>query len=176
MKKNFSMITVALLAVCISCNSGTETKTTEAPAAPATSTAAQKNLEADHIINKAFETGDFSPIRNVIAADAIDHAGENGDVKGIDSIIAALQQMTKSTTNMKFTVIKEFADDEYVMQWMQASGTMTADGYGMKKGDSYNSQSIEVTKFNSENKATEHWTFMTMADMMKMMGGMGGGK
>lgn len=172
MKTNLIITTAFILAATIGCTSGSnDTKNTEAPAAPAASTAAQKNLEADHIINKAFETGDFSAVRNVIAADAVDHAGETGDIKGVDSIIATMDRMVKSSGSMKTTIIKEFADDEYVMQWMQVSGTMTADGYGMKKGDTFNSQSIEVTKFNSENKATEHWTFMTMADMMKMMGG-----
>ncbi|HRI20205.1 MAG TPA: nuclear transport factor 2 family protein [Panacibacter sp.] len=172
MKKNLTIIAAALLAVCMSCNSGNETKPEETSAAPAADSAAIKNLDAVRTINKAFETGDFSTVRSLIADDAVDHAGPDGDVKGGDSIVAAIEQMAKMMSNMKSTTIKEFADKDYVFQWLATSGTMAADGFGMKKGQTYNSDAIEVTKFNSENKATEHWTFMTMNEMMKMMGGM----
>lgn len=172
MKKNLIIVAAAMLAVCMSCNSGNKTKPAETPAAPAADSAAIKNLNALHSINKAFETGDFSTVRSVIADDAVDHAGPDGDIKGGDSIVAAIEQMAKMMTNMKSTIVKEFADKDYVFEWLSTSGTMAADGFGMKKGQTYNSDAIEVTKFNSDNKATEHWTFMTMNDMMKMMGGM----
>ncbi len=64
-------------------------------------------------------------------------------------------------------VIKELADDDYVMSWMKFSGT--SDGsMGMPKGP-FNMEAIEVEKFK-DGMAIEHWEFMTMAEMMKMMG------
>jgi predicted SnoaL-like aldol condensation-catalyzing enzyme len=174
MKQILTCILLAVFSICSSCNSGSKENTaaTEPPnVQPAVDSAAIKNLDATHLINKAFETGDFSTVRSVIADDAVDHAGPTGDVKGGDSIVALMKDWYKMATNMKSTIIKEFADKDYVIQWMNSSGTMAVDGFGMKKGQSYSSDAVEVTKFNSEGKATEHWTFMTMADMMKMMGG-----
>ncbi|HRH48687.1 MAG TPA: nuclear transport factor 2 family protein [Panacibacter sp.] len=176
--KTILIVTAAfIVAATICCTSDTtENKTAETPAAPAVDSAAIKNLETVHLFNKAFETGDFSAIRAVLADDAIDHAGMNGDVKGGDSVLAEIQAMSKMMTDMKSTVIKELADKDYVFEWMQSSGKMAADGFGMKKGDTYSGDAIEVTRFNSDGKAAEHWTFMNSADMMKMMGSMGGGK
>ena len=48
---------------------------------------------------------------------------------------------------------------------------MAVDGFGMKTGQAYNTSAIEVTRFNNDGKATEHWEFVTMADAAKMMGG-----
>jgi len=39
---------------------------------------------------------------------------------------------------------------------------------GMKPG-SYSYNAIEVSKFNAESKVTEHWSFIDVNDMMKMM-------
>ena len=70
---------------------------------------------------------------------------------------------------MKTETIKALADSEYVFQWMRFSGTSEG-GMGMPKGP-FNMQSIELSKFNKDGKATDHWTFMQPADMMKMMPG-----
>ena len=40
----------------------------------------------------------------------------------------------------------------------------------MKKGQSYDSEATEVTKFNAEGKMTEHWTSVSYSEMAKMMG------
>ncbi|MEO6671129.1 MAG: ester cyclase [Ferruginibacter sp.] len=132
------------------------------------SPAAQKNLDANHAIQKAFETKDFSKIGDYIADDAVDHAGEKGDVKGLENMKAAFTKMAAMTENDKMDIKKELADDEYVMSWSRYSGKMKTEGMGMKPGDPFDMGAIEVTKFK-DGKATEHWSFMDMADMMKMM-------
>ena len=64
--------------------------------------------------------------------------------------------------------VKELADDDYVFQWMKESWTQTKESMGMKPGD-YSFNMIEVSKFNADSKVTEHWSFMDVNDMMKMM-------
>lgn len=132
------------------------------------SPAAQKNLDANHGVQKAFETKDFSKLGDYIAEDAIDHAGEKGDVKGLSNLKSEFEKMAAMTENDKMEVVKELADDEYVMSWSRYSGKMKTEGMGMKPGDAFNMGAIEVTKFK-DGKAIEHWSFMDMADMMKMM-------
>ena len=72
---------------------------------------------------------------------------------------------------MKNETVKELADDEYVFQWMKESATMKVDdpAMGMKAGSRNTFNAIEVTKFNNEGKATDHWTFMSWGDVMNMM-------
>lgn len=170
MKKLSLFLAASLIMVLAACNNDNKN---EAPkqADNMAPDAGQKNLETVHIINTAFETKDFSKVKALIAADGVDHAGPRGDIKGADSIIANMQYWSQMTTESKSQTIKEFADKDYAFQWITVSGKMAADGFGMKAGQPYHSDAIEVTRFNSEGKATEHWEFVTMADAMKMMGG-----
>ena len=69
----------------------------------------------------------------------------------------------------KNELVKEFADDDYVFQWMKETMTMKVDAMGMKAGSTHTMNAIEVSKFNKDSKATDHWTFVDWNDMMKMM-------
>jgi predicted ester cyclase len=117
---------------------------------------------------KAYEAGEFDKMKDYIAADAIDHAGEKGDITGLDSIVAEMKRYKAMMKDTKTEVLKEMADDEYVFVWGKFSGTMTADGMGMRAGDKMNMTSVDVAKFK-DGKAVEHWMFMDAADVNKMM-------
>ncbi len=101
----------------------------------------------------------------------MDHSGPQGEVKGLDSIKAMFQYFTSTMKDTKIEVVKELADDDYVMSWIKQSWTATTDDpmMGLKAGDAGKMESIEVTKYNSDGKVTDHWGFMSMAEMMKMM-------
>ena len=130
---------------------------------------AKKNLETATAVAKMFESHDWSKTGDYIAADAVDHSGPRGEVKGLDNIKAEFNEFGNSMSDMKNEVVKEVADDEYVFQWMKESWTQTKDEMGMKAGSKMNMDAIEVSKFNSEGKVTDHWSFISMNDMMKMM-------
>ena len=135
------------------------------------SATAQKNLDAMHGVTQCFESKDFSKLGDYIATDAIDHAGDNGDIKGLDSIRVALAKEVGSIDNMKTDYIKELADDDYVISWEHSTGTVKTPMMGLKAGDKFDMKEIEVAKFK-DGKATEHWSMMEPADLMKMMGNM----
>lgn len=124
------------------------------------SAAAKKNLEANDSIMKAFETGDFSKMGNYIAADAIDHGGEKGDVKGLENIVAEMKRYHEMMPDMKATMTKSLADDEYVFTWSKTSGTMN--------GTPTEMTGMDVSKFK-DGKAVEHWIYMDPNEMAKMM-------
>ena len=132
------------------------------------SAAAQKNLDAMHGVNACFESKDFSKLGDYIAEDAVDHAGETGDIKGLANMKTEFKKMVEGYKDSKTTVTKELADDEYVMSWQNYSGTLVTDQMGMKAGDKFNMSAVEVAKFK-DGKAVEHWSFMQPSDMMKMM-------
>jgi predicted ester cyclase len=158
MKKFFFILAVVVLNSLIACNSD----------AGGMSATAKKNKEVNDAITKAYEAGDFSKMGDYIAADAVDHGGQAGDVKGLDNIVAEMKKYHEQMPDMKSETIRTMADDEYVMTWSKASGTAKTDGMGMKAGQKMEMTSVDVAKFK-DGKAVEHWIFMDPNDMMKMM-------
>lgn len=159
MKKiHLATVIAAVLILLVSCSSNEG----------GLSAKAKKNIEVSHAISKCFETNDFSKVGDYIAADAVDHAGERGDIVGLDSIKAVMIQMSQAMTDSKSEYIKDFADDDYVFMWMKNSGTMKDGMMGMPAGMKYSAYSVEASRF-VDGKVVEHWTFMTPEDLMKMM-------
>ena len=160
MKKLLFLLSAAAIVFLSAC---TEKDATDAGGM---SNAAKKNLEAFHAVDKAFQTGDISGIDSVVASDFVDHTPK-GDLNR-DSLKAMITMMKKAGT-MKSEIIKEFADDEYVMGWMRWTGTSDGSLPDMPAGP-YDMSGIEVVRFK-DGKAVEHWAFMDAREIMKMMGG-----
>lgn len=150
MKKIIPVCIVAICILFIACNSdhGGMSATTK------------KNLEVNRAIMDAYEAGDFSKMGDYIAVDAIDHGGENGDVKGLDNIVSEMKRYRSQMKDAKSEIIKEMGDDEYVMTWGKMSGEMD--------GNKIEMSSLDISKFK-DGKAIEHWVFMDPREMMKMM-------
>jgi predicted SnoaL-like aldol condensation-catalyzing enzyme len=129
---------------------------------------AKKNLDNARAIAKSFETKDISKLDDYIDKDVVDHAAPGGEAKGIENLKKMFQQMQSVMSDSKMETVKELADDDYVYQWMKESWTQTQEAMGMKPG-SYTFNAIEVSKFNADSKVTEHWSFIDVNDMMKMM-------
>jgi predicted SnoaL-like aldol condensation-catalyzing enzyme len=158
MKKFLFILFAAAICFLTACNDKTST-------VEGTSDAARKNLDAFHTVDNAFQTGDLSRIDSVVASDFVDHTPD-GD-KGRDSLKAMITMMKKAGT-MKSETKKEFADDDYVMAWLRWTGTTDGSLPGMPAGP-YEMNGVEVVRFK-DGKAVEHWAFMDVREMMKMMG------
>jgi hypothetical protein len=79
-----------------------------------------------------------------------------------------ITMMHQKDPNASMDPVAEFANDDYAICWYHMKGT--SDGsMGMPAGP-YDMHSIEVVKFNADSKATEHWSYMAMDEMAKMMG------
>jgi predicted SnoaL-like aldol condensation-catalyzing enzyme len=169
MKKLLFAISVSIFVVLLSC-------TNEPASTAGTSSSEQKNMAADSMVGVAFRTGDPSKIDSVVASDFVDHT-DKGD-KNRDSLKAFITMVHDSFSDMKMDMVRQVAKDDYVYTWMKFSGNSNG-AMGMPKGP-YKMETMEVTKFNNDNKAVEHWAFMEaqsnakmMEDMMKAMGPMG---
>ena len=162
MKKYLTFLAIAPLCFSISCNTRPE---------GGLSPAAQKNLDAMHGVTKTFETKDFSKLGDFIADDAVDHAGDSGDIKGLANMKTQFAKWTDAIDGQKSEILKELADDDYAMSWMHYTGSYKTDVPGHKAGEKFDMKGIEVAKFK-DGKATEHWTMMEPGDVMKMMAGM----
>jgi predicted ester cyclase len=152
------LIIIAACEVIFACSNKTSNSSSN-------NTKTQQNLEAVHNISKVFETGDTSLINKSVAVDFIDHK-DYGDVKGIDSLKAFILASHEHIKNLKMELIKELADDEYVMSWMKFKGTRDGQA-GTVQGD-FDVRGMQITKFKN-GKATEHWEAMDMRDVSKMM-------
>jgi predicted SnoaL-like aldol condensation-catalyzing enzyme len=132
---------------------------------------AQKNIANSEAVGKMFETGDMSKLSDYIAPDVVDHAGPQGDIKGLDNLKTMFAQYQSTMSDVKNEIVKSLGDDDHSMVWMKQSWTAKTDDpmMGMKAGDHGNMETIEVCKHNADGKITEHWSFMSMGDMMKMM-------
>jgi predicted SnoaL-like aldol condensation-catalyzing enzyme len=131
------------------------------------SAAALRNLDATKNIRNAIANKDMAKLGEYIAADCIDHSGDHGDIKGLDSIKAQIQ-VWRAMADEKTETVKELADDDYVMSWGHHTGKYLTTGYGHKPGDVFDLQEIEVIRYK-DGKAVEHWSMMPPADVMKMM-------
>ena len=164
MKKILFLLSAGVFFLFMSCNNSSPTSSEAA-----NNSEAQKNIDASHVVSKAFETGDVSGVDSVIADDFVDHT-DHGDVKGKDSLKAMVNMVHSNMKDMKQETIKELADNDYVFSWMRFSGTSNG-AMGMPAGP-YDFQSIEAVKCR-DGKIVEHWGFMEAASMMKMMQSMG---
>src|SRR4051812_15300631 len=114
------MKTIFFSALClttcfISCNSGDKSGTA------GSNSMVQKNLDASHAVDKAFETGDVSGIDSVVAVEFVDHT-DRGDMNR-DSLKSMIKMVHAANKDMKMENIKEVADDSYVFSMMRFSGT-----------------------------------------------------
>jgi predicted SnoaL-like aldol condensation-catalyzing enzyme len=165
MKQILSLFAIGALFALVSCGSNKTEKTAgETMTDKKDNSMAEKNLAAMHAVNNAFETGNTAGLDSVIAGNFIDHSS-TGDKVGVDSLKAMITWMRADSKDMKMEITKELADDEYAMAWMHFTGTSNG---AMGKPGPYDMKAVEVAKFK-DGKAVEHWEFMEMQDVMKMM-------
>ncbi|MEO5650180.1 MAG: ester cyclase [Ginsengibacter sp.] len=154
------LITTACCALCffMSCKPGMDE----------TSQAA-KNKANSQEIYKAMETGDVSKLDAIIDKDFVDHSGEKGDVKGIDSLKKMFVQMHNEITGLKVEEIANATDGDYNIALVRMTGTTAKPMMNMPAGTKIDMKSVEVVKVK-DGKAIEHWGYMDPKDMMQMMG------
>lgn len=149
MKKMFVLLFVATSVIYLSCSNDSG----------GMSATAKKNLAVNDSITKAYERGDFDKMSEYIAADAVDHAGEQGDIVGLENIIAEMKKWKEMMPDMKSIMSRSMADDEYVYTWSESQFTMNGKEVTMK--------GMDVAKFK-DGKAVEHWWYMDPKDMAMM--------
>jgi len=124
----------------------------------------QQNIEATHVVNEAFKTGDISRIDSVVSQDFVDHT-DRGDMSR-DSLKAMIQNMRQFFPDMKMEVLHEIADSSYVYTWMRFTGN--SDGKSGMPAGPYDMQALEVNLLR-DGKIIEHWEFMNVQDVINYL-------
>jgi len=143
----------------LSCNDQPKTENEESMAKE--SSVQDQNLAINDSIMAAYEAGTFDQMDKWLTEDAVDHGGENGDIKGRDSIVSEMKRYHAMMPDMKANMTKSAATGDYVFTWSETEGTMNGSKMKMK--------GVDVTRFEN-GKAAEHWIYMDPKDMMSMMG------
>jgi SnoaL-like polyketide cyclase len=179
MKKLSMIASAGLMLLITACNnSGQKSASADtssasmAPSSSSSSSTGDKNIATVHAVNDAIMSGDLGKLDQYIAADGVDHAGEHGEVKGLDSIKANLKRFHDGYKDLKLETVQDAAGGDYVFSLTKFTGTNTMASMGAPAGTHFDMTSVQVVKFGSDGKATDHWEYMSMADAMKMMGGM----
>jgi predicted ester cyclase len=132
----------------------------------------EKNKETALASVNAFIAGDIDKTLKDITADAVDYGdGSMPAVKSKDSIMVYLKNWRGAFSDYRGDNIMAFADGDYVAVWGDWSGTFKTDFMGMKTaGKKIKIKDVDIFKFNSDSKMTEHYNVQSSAEMMKQLG------
>ena len=92
-------------------------------------------------------------------------------MKGGDSIKHMLADMHNHVKDLKFDIISEATDGDYIFSLVHVSGTTTDAMFGPPTGTKMDEKSVDVVKVK-DGKMVEHWGFVDPNEMMKRMSGM----
>lgn len=163
MKKVLFTTSAFLMCFFISCKDESTTSTSS------TNSQTDKNLANNRRVMKAIETGDAATIDSLIANDAVDHQGPNGmDIKGGDSVKHMLSEMHNHVKDLKFDVIADAANGDYIFSLSHMTGTTSDASWGMPAGTKMDEKGVDVIKVK-DGKMVEHWGFVDPNEMMKHM-------
>ena len=161
MKKFFLITTGIIFCFLMSCKESTSTET-------ANTSIQEKNKANTQIVYKAIETGDVSGLDSIIDKDFVDHAGDHGDVKGIDSLKKAFTDMHNHINNIKMESIANATDGDYNFDLNHFTGTTNSAFMGMPANYKIDMMGVDVVKIKN-GKAVEHWGYADPKEIMKMM-------
>lgn len=133
----------------------------------------ERNKETALASVNAFIAGDIDKTLQNVTADAIDYGdGSMPVIKGKDSIIVFVKQWREAFSDYKADNLVALADGDYVVIWGTWEGTFKTDFMRMKTaGKKIKINDVDIFKFNSEGKITEHRSIQSSAEMMKQLGG-----
>ncbi|MCR9062647.1 MAG: nuclear transport factor 2 family protein [Cytophagales bacterium] len=105
----------------------------------------QKNITADKVLLKVFETGNVTLLDDIISPDFINHTA-SGDRVGIENLKTMVQGFHDTFKPTKIELLRQLSDDEYVADWVRFCNQSSV------------IEGIEMTKFK-DGRAVEHWFF-----------------
>lgn len=119
-------------------------------------------------VDRAIETGDVSKLDAFIDKNIVDHAGENGDIIGLDAVKNMFLQMHNHISNIKIESIANATDGDYHFNLARMTGTTNSEYMGMPANTPIDMTNVNVVRIKN-GKAVEHWRYSDPKDIMKMM-------
>lgn len=172
MKKMFLTMVVSILLLSACKNEKKTDETGNQTMTGSTESKEEKNKETALASVNAFIAGDIDKTLQNVTADAVDYGdGSMPAIKGKDSIMVMLKNWRESLSDYKSDNLIAIADGDYVAVWGDWRGTFKTDFMGMKTaGKKIDINDVDIFRFNSDGKITEHHSVQSSAEMMKQLG------
>jgi predicted ester cyclase len=131
----------------------------------------EKNKQTALACVNALISGDVDATVKDGTADVTDFGdGSMPPVKGMDSLKAALHNWRDAMSEYKADNLWAIADGDQVAVFGDWSITFKSDLMGMKTaGKSVKMKDVDIFKFNSEGKITEHRNIQSSAEMIRQL-------
>lgn len=137
---------------------------------------AAKNKAACASFYEAFNHKDLTKIATLVTDDFNDHAlppdmAAQTGLSGKPLFLAALKEYFNAFPDMQVRVIETVAEGNTVMVYLSMKGTHTGEFAGIPPtGKSIEISDVDIVKFDSNGKATEHWAVQDASLMMMQLG------
>ena len=121
-------------------------------------------------VNKILDNGNVDELDAYVAADAVDHQMDPSitDKTGLAGIKEVFKYYHKIFPDMKTTIYSMAVSGDTLFGYISSTGTTSEPFMGMPAGQQQTMNAVDVLVFE-DGKMKEHWGFMDMSDVMKMM-------
>lgn len=160
-----SLLTLLVFAACQ--QTPAPDPTTEAVKKAAETAARNKAslLRAYELIN----TRKFDEFVQLVTEDHIDHAAMP-EAKGREALKKNMMDFIAAFPDFKIESRQILAEGDWVMGWVNLSGTFQNDFMGMKaNGKSFKISDVDILKFNADGLAPEHWAVQDYCAMFSQL-------
>jgi predicted ester cyclase len=119
---------------------------------------------------EAFNEGKLEAIDEALAPDFIENQATPGFPPGGEGLKAFVVELRRTFPDFKYTLNKEIAEGDTLMQYLTATGTMTGDFMGMKaSGKMATWNEIHIVRMQN-GKGAEHWGVADELAMLQQLG------
>jgi predicted ester cyclase len=121
-------------------------------------------------VNGIMDNGNTDELDMYIAEDAIDHQTDPSITTktGLEGVKDVFKYYHNIFPDLKTTVYSMAVSGDTLFGYISSTGTTSQPFMGMPAGTSQTMNAVDIVVFK-DDKMVEHWGFMDMADVMKMM-------
>jgi predicted ester cyclase len=121
-------------------------------------------------VNKILDNGNVDELDAYVAEDAVDHQMDPSitDKTGLAGIKEVFKYYHRIFPDMKTTIYSMAVSGDTLFGYISSTGTTSEPFMGMPAGQQQTMNAVDVLVFE-DGKMKEHWGFMDMSDVMKMM-------
>jgi predicted SnoaL-like aldol condensation-catalyzing enzyme len=135
----------------------------------------KKQMDKEHMdayvqVNKLIDAGDTDGLDAYLSPDIIDHQVEAAGMfkKGLEGVKEMLSEYHKAMPDMKTTINSIAVSGDTLFGFKTSTGTTAEPFMGMPANQMQTMNMVDIVRFEG-NKIAEHWRFIDVADVIKMM-------
>jgi predicted SnoaL-like aldol condensation-catalyzing enzyme len=135
----------------------------------------QKQMDKEHMdayvqVNKLIDAGDTEGLDAYMSPNIIDHQTDASGMykKGLEGVKEMISDIHKSMPDMKTTINTMAVSGDTLFGFITSTGTTAEPFMGISANQMQTINMVDIVRFEG-NKIAEHWGFIDVADVIKMM-------